>query len=48
MAEIIKEFFLPIAMLYFLDIIAPTKQPIKALSTTQPFMVALKSKYLLK
>jgi len=47
-AEIIKEFFLPILMLRGPAIIAPTKQPINALPTTNPCNVASSSKYLVR
>ena len=47
-ADIINDFFLPNMALRYPDTIAPTKQPISALLTTNPFIKGVSSKYLLK
>ena len=47
-AEIIKEYLRPSLILKGPATIAPTKQPKSALPTTQPFIAASNSKYLLK
>ena len=47
-AEIIKECFLPNLILKGPAAMAPTRQPNKALPTTQPFIAESKSKCLLK